>query len=186
MMKEHCFRHRFDFLFVLLALFAAVAACLSVAWGDDRYRATADGNLLQVRTPGTTRVFFGEPGFGDLRGYRLEIPLNELEPDRDGGEGGSGNGHGHSERTPNPSINDDVDQLFAHANQLYQQGKFEAAMEFVQEILRRDPNQVRAWVMKGSLLHAQENRAGAKEAWKKAQVLDPNDQMIKNILENYQ
>jgi tetratricopeptide (TPR) repeat protein len=174
-------------LLMFAILFAMLATISTFAAESDHYRATASGNLLQVHTPEGTRIFFGDPDFGEVGSYRVEIPVSEITAGSGGGgKAGSGNGGNDADATPGPSMKDDLDQLFAHANDLYLKGKFAAAREFVKEILRRDPKNSRALVMEGSLDHLEGNRDAAKAAWKKALEVDPNNKTIQNILENYQ
>jgi len=80
---------------------------------------------------------------------------------------------------------DESDRLVLEANRLYNRGKFYEASMVVEELLRRSPEHVRGWVMKGSLMHVQGQKDMAKNAWQKALVLDPNNGTVKNLLEKY-
>ncbi len=80
---------------------------------------------------------------------------------------------------------DDTDKLVIEANHFYNQGKFFEASEDVEEILRKKPDYVRGWIMKGSLMYVQNQKDLAKKSWEKAQSLEPTNPQVKTLLERY-
>src|SRR5207253_1866924 len=79
----------------------------------------------------------------------------------------------------------DVARLVVEANRFYNQGKYYEAMIHVDELTKKRPEFVRGWIMKGSLLYVQGQKDLAKEAWEKAQEMDPKNSEIKNYLSRY-
>jgi len=105
-------------------------------------------------------------------------------------EGPRGAQSEYAERKPNaipdtPSEYDSTDRLILEANHLYNRGKFYEASVYVEELIRKNPGFVRAWVMKGSLLYVQGYSDLAKKAWAQAAQLDPADPQVKDILKRY-
>jgi tetratricopeptide (TPR) repeat protein len=80
---------------------------------------------------------------------------------------------------------DDSDRYVVEANRLYNRGKFYDATNVVEELLRKKPDHVRGWVMKGSLMHVQGHKELAKAAYQTAFKLDPNNEEIKKLVEKY-
>ena len=80
---------------------------------------------------------------------------------------------------------DDSDRLVLEANRLYNRRKFFEATSVIDELLRRNPEYPRAWVMKGSLMHVQGHRDLAQKAWEKAIELDPSNREVKSFLQAY-
>jgi len=80
---------------------------------------------------------------------------------------------------------DDTDKLVLEANHFYNQGRYFEATEDVEEILRKKPDYVRGWIMKGSLMYVQNQKDIAKKAWEKAQTLEPENAQVKSLLERY-
>jgi hypothetical protein len=80
---------------------------------------------------------------------------------------------------------DDTARLIVEANRFYNQGKYYEAQLYVEEVLRKRPKYVRAWVMKGSLLYVQGHKDLAREAWQSVQAFDPENQQIKDLLMRY-
>jgi tetratricopeptide (TPR) repeat protein len=80
---------------------------------------------------------------------------------------------------------DDTDRYVVEANRLYNRGKFYDATNVVEELLRKKPDHVRGWVMKGSLMRVQGHKAEAKAAYQTALKLDPENTELKKIVEKY-
>lgn len=80
---------------------------------------------------------------------------------------------------------DSTDRLILEANHLYNRRKFYEASVYVEELIRKNPAFVRAWVMKGSLLYMQGHLDLAKKAWAKAAELDPADPQVMDLQKRY-
>lgn len=80
---------------------------------------------------------------------------------------------------------DNSDYRIALANKAFNQMEYHRALELVESVLEKHPNNVRAWIMKGSLMHVLGQKDLSRTAWEKAQTLDPNNAEIKSILEKY-
>jgi len=142
-------------------------------------------NLVIVKTPWGSNTFLGPVGIEELRHYSFEIPLSDLRSMNrsERGKGESSSGTDEKDTSPDQaSTTGSVDSLILEANHLYHKGEVLKALGFVDEVLRRDPKQVRAWIMKGSLMHAQGQKDLALEAWKKGLELDPNNTQLQNII----
>lgn len=179
----------FNFLVVLALLLTLIAVNSGAAEGKKpAYYANEYQSLLNLTTPYGSRVFLGDFGFDRLRSYTIEIPLADLKPppSEDGG-GGDGNGGGGQKRggVSAKDLQADDDQLVLQANRLYNQGKFQDALTTVDELLRRNPDNVRALVMRGSMMHALGEKEMARKSWTRAAELEPSNQEIQNILQNY-
>lgn len=87
-----------------------------------------------------------------------------------------------AEKEPEP---DDTARLIVEANRFYNQGKYYEAQVYIEEVLRRKPKYVRAWVMKGSLLYVQGHKDLAQEAWKSVLEFDPENKQVKDLLSRY-
>lgn len=81
---------------------------------------------------------------------------------------------------------DDSDQMIVEANWLYNHRRYFEALTVVERVLRKKPDALRAWIMKGSLLYVQGEKEMAKTAWQKAQTLDPQNSEVQTLLEHYQ
>ena len=80
---------------------------------------------------------------------------------------------------------DDSDRFVVEANRLFNRGKYYDASLIIEELLRRKPDHVRGWIMKGSLMHVMGHKDLAQTAWKTAQKLEPQSREIKDILARY-
>lgn len=80
---------------------------------------------------------------------------------------------------------DDSDRYVVEANRLFNRGKFYDATNVVEELLRKKPDHVRGWVMKGSLMKVQGHKESAKNAYLTALKLDPNNTELRKIVEAY-
>ena len=165
-----------------LSFFLAVTAVMAAQDQGEAMHANSDGNLVQVVTPYGSKLLFGDNGFGQYDSYRLEIPIKDFADASRGYPGLRGNSDGGSQ----PWQAQDEDSLVVKANELYNQGKFSDSMAFVEEILSRNPSNVRGWIMKGSLMHVMGNKDLAVKAWKRALELDPGNANIQRILEKAQ
>lgn len=201
------------YLFLLILVTSLVKAA--------DYTAKEYQNELQIKTPYGEKTVIGDYG---LSNYRLEIPVDELLPEklkemkRRGenidelketlketstkesketathtietkiierelaGENPNGNG----KVPPKVTIEyDDSDRLVLEANRLYNKRKYNETLSVLDELLRRKPDFVRGWIMKGSVLYVRGHKDLAQVAWKKAQVLQPENADIKSIMEMY-
>jgi cytochrome c-type biogenesis protein CcmH/NrfG len=75
--------------------------------------------------------------------------------------------------------------MVLEANWLYNHRRYFEASTLVKRILTKQPNLVRGWVMKGSLLYVQGEKSLARKAWEHAQTLDPENVEVKQLLEKY-
>lgn len=76
---------------------------------------------------------------------------------------------------------DDTDRLVLQANRLFNLGKYFDASLVVDELVRKRPEFVRGWVMKGSLLKVQGYNDLALKAWERALVLEPGNKEIRGL-----
>lgn len=158
-----------------------------------QYSAIQQGNLLFLNNPYGTKTFLGDLEFGSLSSYRFEVPISELRPPSQpaaGGAGGGGaensSGNSSGQSTKSPTNLDSEEMLVVQANRLYQENKISESLQFVEELLRRNPGHIRGWMMKGSLMHTLGHKDFAKQAWDKAAELDPSNEQMKNVKESYQ
>jgi tetratricopeptide (TPR) repeat protein len=179
------------------------------------FKVRETGNKLEVTSPWGVKSYETEFNLGAMKHYKIEIPLEDLRPamkaqmDRPESpreiasvpgssaatvvgscENPRGTQPEYAERKPNaipdtPSEYDSTDRLILEANHLYNRGKFYEASVYVEELIRKNPGFVRAWVMKGSLLYVQGYSDLAKKAWAQAAALDPADPQVKDILKRY-
>lgn len=175
------------------------------------YQVVPNGNNLELITPYGKRVLFGDRGLRESRGYRIEIPLSELQPlelqkalqsareiastkpeevakkTDEAKPPESAESAAKSLVPPNQTpvavpIYDDTDRLILEANRLYNRGKYYAASLTVEDLISKRPDYARAWVMKGSLMYVQGQKDLAKAAWQKAIELDPKNEQVKAYL----
>ena len=69
----------------------------------------------------------------------------------------------------------------AMIKKLVKQGNYSVALEFVDQLLQRYPQHVESLRAKGSILLKMGEREGALEAYRKAQEIEPNPQVRKQI-----
>lgn len=205
-----------------------------IAFGVEEYefKAKEQENQLVIKTPWGEKTVVGDYGMGE---YRLEIPIEDLEPDyikkkrlmgKGGGEGGGTNSENNNNTInstnstnsntvesakeketiiketrflngdadfigpkplpPKVTVEyDDSDRLVLEANRLFNRRKFDEALSTIDELLRRKPNYIRGWIMKGSVMYVRGHKDLAKTAWNQALTLDPNNEDVKSILEKY-
>jgi tetratricopeptide (TPR) repeat protein len=166
-------------LFVFLVL-QCLAFCVPLGFSaEPGFRVESDGNLLQVGSPYGSHLYFLDANISQFSSYQVEIPLNDLKPNKNNLD------HGSGPQDRDPSQLENTDQLVLKANELYNRGKFKEAADYVEELLRRDPKHVRGWIMKGSLMHALGQKDLARKSWQQALELEPNNPQIKNILGSY-
>lgn len=168
------------------------------------YQVVPNGNNLELTTPYGKRILFGDRGLRESRGYRIEIPLSELQPaelpkappslreiasaqaeevSQKPEEAEPPKSLTLSEKTQAAApLYDDTDRLILEANRLYNRGKYYAASLTVEDLISKRPDYARAWVMKGSLMYVQGQKDLAKAAWKKAIELDPTNEQVKTYL----
>lgn len=88
--------------------------------------------------------------------------------------------------TPTPKVEyDGSDALILKANRLFHKGRFYEAAMYVEEVLRRKPDHMRAWLMKGSVLYKLGQKDLAQKAWQQAITLDTEKKETKGILERF-
>ncbi len=80
---------------------------------------------------------------------------------------------------------DNTDRLVVEANHLYNKGRYYEALQYVDEVIRKKPNFLRAHMMKGSLLYVLGQKDLAQDSWKKALALDPENKDIQALMERY-
>lgn len=199
-------------MFRSLFIFAGVLS-LTLLAAD--YRALEHEKLLHLKTPSGEKTVIGDY---DANNYRIEIPIEELDPalkeKAKNGENSIFNTNTENSTVeskekekettvketqiihereiaskPEPSRviveYDDTDRLVLEANRLFNKRKYFEAVAVVDELIRRKPSHVRAWIMKGSLMYVRGQKELAKTAWKQAQALEPENKEIKSILEKY-
>lgn len=110
--------------------------------------------------------------------HTIETKIIEKMSEKEGSENGS---------TPSRVTveYDDTDRLVLEANRLYNKRKYDETLAVIDELLRRRPDFVRGWIMKGSVMYVRGHKDLALSSWKKAQLLQPNSEDIKSILEKY-
>ena len=87
---------------------------------------------------------------------------------------------------PTPKVEyDGSDSLILKANRLFHKGKYYEAALYVDEVLRRNPENMRAWLMKGSALYKLGQKDLAQKAWKQATALDTEQKETKGLMERY-
>lgn len=88
--------------------------------------------------------------------------------------------------TPTPLVEiDNNDGLILKANRLFHKGRYYEAALYIDEIIRRNPKSLRAWLMKGSALYKLGQKDLAQKAWQQASVLDTEKKQTNGILERY-
>ncbi len=155
---------------------------------NSAYAVSQTGNLVMVKSPWGSQIYIAPVGFDTISSYEFSIPLSEFRSNLAGGglngsggaEGRTGAGNGNQ---VTPMNMNDASSLIAEANRLYNTGDFTKALEYVDEANRREPGNVRVWVMKGSLMHAMGHDDLSKQAYKKALDLDPDNVQLKSILQ---
>lgn len=158
------------------------------AASKETYRVESEGNIYVIHSPYGDKTFFGDSGLENQNSFKFEVPIESLKPSAlsansdHGGDSSSTNNGGASSSPKAPTSFDDENELIDQANHLYYAGKFNDSLKYADEILRRDPKNIRAWVMKGSLLHVLGQKQLAKNAWTKASELDPKNDELKKIL----
>ena len=145
------------------------------------YAVSQSGNLVFVKTPFGSSIYIGPVGLDSLPNYSFEIPLSDFRAGLAGG--GNGNAENQNESLKGgPSAMGEESSLIAEANRLYNKGDFTRSLQFVDELSHRSPKNVRAWIMKGSLMHVMGHNDLARQSWEKALELEPGNAQIENIL----
>ncbi len=175
------------YLFLFLFLFAtAVGASI-----PNGYSVTESGNLVFLKTPWGSTVYIGPVGLENFKNYSFEVPLSEFRSAlaaSNAPNSGSGSVVSSGASTVDPAAYkfSDTSSLIVEANRLYNGGESAKSLQYVDEVIRRDPNHVRGWVMKGSLMHLMGHKDLARQSWEKALELDPKNTQIENILRSTQ
>jgi tetratricopeptide (TPR) repeat protein len=170
-----------NFLNALSLLFCFSMMAAAHAKLPPGYGVSQSGNLVFVKTPFGSSIYIGPVGLDSLPNFEFEIPLSDF---RAGLPGGAPTASGPSNENSNggPSAVGDDGSLIAEANRLYNRGDFNHALQYVDELSRRSPKNIRAWIMKGSLMHVLGHNDLARQSWEKALALDPSNTQIENIL----
>jgi tetratricopeptide (TPR) repeat protein len=197
-------KRRIGKLFLLL-LSAVASSLVLVAAAPVSYQVRENGNSLEVVTPSGVKVFTSDTNFSSTETYRVEIPLTALAPppgqeeqdavddaeDVENEDDVSETKPAAAPEAPTPTPQkitveyDDSDRMLVEANHFFNKRKYFEATEIVEELLRKKPTLVRAWIMKGSLMYLQGHRDLAAKAWKQALSLEPENKDIKYYLERY-
>lgn len=74
--------------------------------------------------------------------------------------------------------------LLFEANNLYYQGKVNESLRNIEELLKRNPSNVRGLTMKGSLLRVMGQEQLAVAAWRKASELAPNNAELRELVKS--
>lgn len=175
-----------SFCITLTCIYSSQAtAALSIG---EQYQIAEVGNNLFLNSPYGSRVYFGDMGLQSLQHYELVVNIEDLRlmrKAREGGEPGDSSDSSSGNSNKSDAFKQDDSILIVKANELYNKGEFTESMKYVEEMLRRNRANTRGWVMKGSLFHAMGEKDLAKQAWEQAQALEPDNQEIQSILENY-
>lgn len=165
---------------MLNLIIALLFSSSSKAANPSGYAVSQTENLLMVKTPWGQSLYIAPVGFDAINNYSFEIPLSDFRttinknmPPAQSGESSLAN---------SSDLSADVDVLISEANRLYNEAEFTKSLQYVDQICLRDPKNIRAWVMKGSLMHVLGHKDLAKQAWQKAAELDPNNLQLQNIL----
>lgn len=87
---------------------------------------------------------------------------------------------------PTPKVDyDGNDNLILKANRLFHKGKYYEAALYVEELIRRKPDSLRAWLMKGSVFFKLGQKDLAKQAWAQAAKLDKDSKETKGLMERF-
>lgn len=155
------------------------------------FRVYETGTELQVVTPFGKKTISGDFPIEKSANYRIEIPLQDLMPekkDRPWERLPASRGEEFGFQPPASKAAeayDDTDKLVLEANRLYNQGRYYDSTLVVEAIIKKNPKYSRAWLMKGSLMYVQGQKDLAKKAWEEALALSPNDAEIRTALERY-
>lgn len=153
-----------------------------LAWPEARaaapspFRVQMSGDNLRLDGPYGKKDLFGPSGLRDLRNFRVTVPLAEWRKQAE------------AQTAAPPALNFEADtnQLLTKANEAYVAAEFPRALSLVETALTRAPQNLRALMMKGSLLHLSGQKSAARETWRKAQELDPANPEIIRVLEKFQ
>jgi len=167
--------------------------CWLAAQAADDFRIYETGTEIQVVTPYGNKTLSGDYQIEGSSNYRIEVPIQDLMPKEKPGRPWEQNRQPASREefgfSPPPANGaggyDDTDRLVLEANHLYNQARYFDATLIVENILKKNPKYVRAWLMKGSLMYVQGQKDLAKKAWDEAVNLAPQDQEVRMVLERY-
>jgi tetratricopeptide (TPR) repeat protein len=166
------------------------------------FKIRENGKEVELVTPWGTHPIVGDLAPNGLPHYRIEIPLDKIKPapnsDLEASKGAeewdeweeeevvSGDDHAPASTPPRMVVEyDDSDRYVVEANRLFNRKKYYEATTVVEELLRKKPDHVRGWIMKGSLMRVQGHKDLAKNAYEQALKLEPNNQEIQALVKNY-
>lgn len=179
-------------------LIAVLVLTPSLVWAGE-YFVRQTGMGYELVTPNGSKLMLGEYAPNGVHNFRVEVPLNELAPPPKKEERKPDSAllppvedKKAPEICPKPepkAVNrefDDSDKYILEANQLYNQGKFYESSQVVEELLRKKPEMVRGWIMKGSLMYVMKQKELAFKAWNQAKALDPENSEVNDLIKRYQ
>ncbi len=160
-------------IFLFSSLFISVASAAT----PQSIKVRQDGNNFILESPYGKKVLFGEMGFENVRDFEVTMPVEALYPEKPVASGDPAAMH---------NFKTDTEALIRGANEAFLASDFKGALGHVNQILEVAPGNVRALMMKGSLMHLMGDKQLAKESWKKALELDPANREISRLLEKYE
>ena len=135
------------------------------------FRAREGEGTLIVESPYGETLVQGAKSLDGHPDYEITIPLGTLRKPGRAGRAGDASA--------------DVEKLLAAANAAYQRADFPRALSLVNEALEKNPSEIRAILMKGSLAYLAGRREEARKLWSRAHELDPANEEITRTLEKY-
>jgi tetratricopeptide (TPR) repeat protein len=168
--------------FIIIVLFISLKSNAQV---QNNYKAIENNSLLNLKTPQGPVFYFSEKNFSQMDSYRAEISYADIEKNFPQNNGHSPNDKSNKTDAADSASNiGSVDEVLVAANKHYNEGKFEKSLSYVEEILKRRPQHLRAWIMRGSLYRILGFKEQALESYKKASELDSKNEELKNIIRN--
>lgn len=147
---------------------------------SDQYSVQQHGDLLVVTYPGGQRVYVGNSEFSEERHYRIQVPIpGQAAPIAK--ESANILAQTQDSKPRREPMN--IEAMLAKANRFYFRGDMKNANHIVDSILFADRENVRAWIMKGSLMRAQGREDLANRAWQHAKTLDPQNPFLEQVVE---
>jgi len=175
----------------------------TLVWAGE-YFVRQTGMGYELVTPTGSKLMLGDYAPNGVHNFKVEVPLGELAPPAkeerkpDSAllppkkEVPPAEEQKAPELCPKPEPKtahrdfDDSDRFILEANQLYNQGKFYEASQVVEDLLRKRPELVRGWIMKGSLMWVMKQKELALKAWNQAKALDPENSEVNDLIKRYQ
>lgn len=148
-------------------------ASLSHSATEKQAVASQSGNIIAVRYGDERFTLIGDPDFSHLTMYRFTLPLKKAEPQQS-----------REEIKPQEKQAPSIDSVYslAKADALYAERQYMGALSLVQEVIEREPENPRAWAMRGSLFEAMGDHQKALDDWKKAYDLTPQGSVLREEL----